>query len=186
MRRFLLWLFLAFSGLAIHASSRQGRREKLPGPAHCHRPPALGFRQPSRARAYGAGQRQGLVQDGDTVLWKALDFDAMRKDLTPLKEGKDPVVIFRVFHDGSNQAEASRLLRLGPGGFGLEAGFRDAWVVTTHGRQVRLEKTAAARSMRSSWARGRPTNRTTGTTPSRSAPCGRCSAGTFSATPTAS
>jgi len=144
MRRFLLCLFLACSGLA--ATPAPGKADErnflvLPIATDLQRS-AFGSRP--GARAYVLVNGKALVQDGDTVQWKALDFDAMRKDLTPLQKGKDPVVIFRVFHDGSNQADASRLLGWALVGFGREAGYRDAWVdAVTDGKFDWKERLAA-------------------------------------------
>jgi hypothetical protein len=95
------------------------------------------------ARAYVLINGKGLIEDSDTVRWKALDFAALRKALQPLKEGKDAVVIFHIFHDAS-ESDATRLLRWALIGFGREAGFRDALAVTTIAGGFDWEKRLAA------------------------------------------
>jgi hypothetical protein len=79
--------------------------------------------------AYVLVNGQGLLQDNDTVRWKALDFDALRNALAPLRKGKDSAVIFHVFREGE-QSDAGRLLLWALEGFGRRsARYRDARVL---------------------------------------------------------
>src|SRR5262249_50612635 len=144
MRSFLLATLLASAGLASAPATGTADESNLlvlPIITELQRS-AFGSR-PS-ARAYVLVNGKALV-DGDAVRWKALDFDALRKALTPLKQGKDAAVIFRIFYDGSNQSEAPRLLRWALVGFGREeVGFRDAHTVTTIDGSFDWEKHLAA------------------------------------------
>jgi hypothetical protein len=144
MRHFLPLILFAFPGLAAARSPARADESNfvvLPITTELQRS-AMGYRP--GARAYVLINGKGLVEDSDTVRWKALDFDALRRALQPLKAGRDAVVIFHIFHDAINESDAPRLLRWALIGFGREAGFRDALAVTTHAGGFDWEKHLAA------------------------------------------
>ena len=145
MRRFLLGALLAFAGFASTPATGTADESNflvLPITTELQRS-AFGNRP--AARAYVLVNGKALL-GGDAVRWKALDFDALRKALAPLQDGKDGAVIFRIFHDGSSPSdEVPRLLRWALVGFAREgAGFRDAHTVSTADGSFDWDKHLAA------------------------------------------
>ncbi len=144
MRSFLLATLLAITGLAfapLASTADESNFLVLPITTELQRS-ALGNRP--AAKAYVLVNGNGLI-NSNTVLWKALDFNALRKALTPFKEGKDAAVIFRISHDGSNSSDATQLLGWTLVGFGRqEVGFRDAHTVTIIDGSFNWEKHLAA------------------------------------------
>jgi len=129
MRGVLSAMLLASFGLA--ATPRAGKADEnnfLVHPVTTDLQRSAWGGDPS-VRAYVLVNGKGLLEDPETVRWKALDFDSLAKALAPLRQGKDPVVIFHVFHEGGEKSAGHRLLRWALVGFGREARFQDARVI---------------------------------------------------------
>lgn len=74
----------------------------------------------------------GLSREDNALHWASLDFETLRKALLPYKEGKEPAVVFQIYHQPRQDEEFEqfrKLLRWPLVGFGQEMGFRPArWI----------------------------------------------------------